>query len=165
MKKELIKTEQAVLEKLGAPDFRSISKDQIMTFVTEIPNMDREVAIKCLEQFPDFKEYSGEIVKNLYILYRGTVEEHKKSKEDAVQYYGKLLDDLHEISIRADLSIADQRYFIDKSIEIADKIAELHKHHSEFLQKIIQVGSTVAAVAITAGSAILGVKFLGKGRD
>ena len=163
-KKELMKTEQAVLDCLGAPDFRSISKDQIMTFVSEIPNMDKEVAIKCLEQFPDFKEFSGEIVKNLYVLYSGVVEDHGKSKSEAVEYYGRLLDNLEEMSRQPDLSIADQRYFVEKSIEIADKIADLHKHHSEFLQKVIQAGSAVAGIAITAGSAILGVKLIGKGK-
>ncbi len=164
-KKELMKTEQAVLDKLGAVDFRSISKDQIMTFVSEIPNMDKEVAIKCLEQFPDFKDFSGEIVKNLFVLYEDMAENHKKSKDETIEYYGRILDQLDELSKQPDLSIADQRYFVEKSIEVADKIAELHIQHSEFLQKIIQTGGAVAGVAMTVVGSIIGVKFIGRGKD
>ena len=160
-----MKTEQEVLDKLGAADFRSISKDQIMTFVSEIPNMDKEVAIKCLEQFPDFKDFSGEIVKNLYVLFDNMAENHKKSKDDTIQYYGKLLDRLDELSKQPDLSVEDQRYFIEKSIEIADKIAELHLQHSDFLKKIIQTGGAVASIAIAAVGSVIGVKFIGKGKD
>lgn len=40
------------LKALAIEDFRNISKDKIMEFVSAIPNMDKEVAIKIIEQFP-----------------------------------------------------------------------------------------------------------------
>ena len=57
MSKELLSAD-AVLERIGATSFRNISKDQLITFVSAIPEMDKEIAIKCIEQFPAFKEYS-----------------------------------------------------------------------------------------------------------
>lgn len=37
-------TEQEVLEILDIPDFRHMSKDKVMKFASELPNMDPQVA-------------------------------------------------------------------------------------------------------------------------
>ena len=43
MSKELLSAD-AVLERIGATSFRNISKDQLITFVSAIPEMDKEIA-------------------------------------------------------------------------------------------------------------------------
>lgn len=161
-KKTLINTEQDVLTKIGAQDFRSISKDQIMRFVSAIPEMDRDVAIKCLEQFPEFKDYSKEIVKNLFVLFDNAIHDNRKARIDAVEAYRVILDKLNELASQPDISIQEQKDFVEMSIDVADKIAELHNRNNEFLQKILHAGSLITTVAIAAGSAILGVKLLDK---
>lgn len=47
MSKQL--TEAQVLEKLNIPDFRHLSKDNVMSFASMIQDMDPEVAKKALE--------------------------------------------------------------------------------------------------------------------
>ena len=49
-------SEEAVLKILDIPDFRHLTKDKAIEFVSMIPQMDPEVAIKALEQFPQLKE-------------------------------------------------------------------------------------------------------------
>lgn len=164
-KKELIKTEQAVLDLIGAQDFRSISKAQIMQFVSEIPNMDKEIAISCIEQFPEFTNYSKEIVSSLFVLYNAAMEDHKVSRKSAIESYQQILDTLKELSLRPNLSVREQQYFIDQSVDIADKIAELHRNNAEFLDTVMKKAGQVGAVALGIAGAILGVKFLGPGKD
>ena len=53
-------SEAQVLKKLNIPDFRHLSKDNVMSFVSMIDKMDPEVAKKALEQFPDFAKVSIE---------------------------------------------------------------------------------------------------------
>lgn len=162
MAKKLIKTEQEVLDKIGASDFRSISKNQIISFVSSIPEMDKEVAIHCIEQFPNFAEYSNDIVSGLYSLLDEVKTDHRKSRENAVETYQHIVDKLLELASRPDLSIKEQQEFIDKSIDVANKIAELHRDNSLFLQKIIQTAATVGGGALAIAGAVLGVKIIGK---
>ncbi len=159
-KKHLIKTEQDVLNRIGAPDFRSISKEQIIQFVSEIPNMDKEVAITCIEQFPEFANYSQEIVKSLYLLYNSALDDHKASRKSAIEAYQSVLDNLNNLSQQSNLSIKDQQYFINQSVEIADKIADLHRDNAEFLEKVMKAGATVGGMALAVAGAVLGVKFI-----
>ena len=58
-------TEQKVLRKLDIPDFRHLTKDKVVSFVSMLPQMDPEVAKCALEQFPAFAETSLAVVSCL----------------------------------------------------------------------------------------------------
>lgn len=49
-------SEKQVLEMLGIPDFRHLSKDRIMSFTSALPQMEPQVAIAALQQVPHFDE-------------------------------------------------------------------------------------------------------------
>ena len=55
-------TENDVKKALAIDSFRNISKDKIMEFVSAIPNMDKEVAIKIIEQFPSYSESANNMI-------------------------------------------------------------------------------------------------------
>lgn len=55
-------TERQVLDQLGIPDFRHLSKDKIMTFFSMLPNMNPDVAQKAIEQFPVYADVVKEVV-------------------------------------------------------------------------------------------------------
>ena len=57
-------TEKDVLAKLGVKDFRSISKENIINFASMLQEMEPEVAMKALEQVPEF----GEVTVLLFAL-------------------------------------------------------------------------------------------------
>ena len=46
--------EQKVLNKLGIEDFRHLSKEKVVEFISMIPNMEPEVAKAAIAQFPEF---------------------------------------------------------------------------------------------------------------
>ena len=50
-----IENEEELKRKMGIESWRNLSKDKFLTFVSDLPNMSNEVAIKVIEQFPDFK--------------------------------------------------------------------------------------------------------------
>ena len=60
MSKELL-SEQEVLSIFNIEDFRHLKKSDVIKFVSMIPQMDKEVAAKCIEQFPNFKEFGGNV--------------------------------------------------------------------------------------------------------
>ena len=58
-------TENEVKKALAIDSFRNISKDKIMEFVSAIPNMDKEVAVKIIEQFPSYAESANNMLTQL----------------------------------------------------------------------------------------------------
>lgn len=64
MGKALVSVEE-VKNALNIENFRNLSKDKVMEFVSLIPNMDKELAMQIVEQFPSYAEYSKNIVSQL----------------------------------------------------------------------------------------------------
>lgn len=151
-------SEADVLNKLGATDFRSINKNQLIEFVTSIPEMDKEVAMKCIEQFPEFKEQSTTIVKELYKQYDSVTDNHKAGRAKAMDAYQGILDDLSKELEKSEITPEEKQELISTMIDVADKIANLQRDSDFFLEKVLHWGSGVAMFVVAAGAAVLGVK-------
>ena len=140
MSKELLSSE-AVLERIGATSFRNISRDQLIAFVSAIPEMDKETAIKCVEQFPAFKDYASTIVGQLQSMLTNVVTDNKTSRQAAVDGYMLVLNSLKERLSLPDLSLAESNQIARDMIEVADKITMLDADNKNFLRKLqVQVG-------------------------
>lgn len=161
MGKELLSAD-AVLERIGATSFRNISKDQLITFVSAIPEMDKEIAIKCIEQFPAFKEYAASIVSQLQALCMNAISDNKASRQDAVNAYMLILEGLREKLSASEMSASETHQLTQDMVEIADKIALLDAENKRFLEQLMKIGSIAASLAIAAAGAILGLKVVKK---
>lgn len=67
-------TEQEVLEILDIPDFRHMSKDKVMKFASELPNMDPQVAKTALLQFPEFAATTRDVMSCFQETHAGSAE-------------------------------------------------------------------------------------------
>lgn len=153
---------EEVLAKIGAADFRSINKTQLIDFVSSIPEMDRETAIKCIEQFPNFTEYANGIVKELYGLLGKASEQNKDIQKDAILSHRQIIDELSWILRKEDISEPLQTYIIETMCDEANKIDSLAKEHQSFVKQVIQIAASIGATAVAVAGAILGVRFMGK---
>ena len=61
-------TEAQVLEKLNIPDFRHLSKDNVMSFASMIQNMDPEVAKKAQINATFFITEFRPLLKNVWTI-------------------------------------------------------------------------------------------------
>ena len=100
MKKTLV-TEESVKELLGITDFRHLRKDQVIQFVSNIPNMDKEVAKKCIEQFPNFKEFSETTFSHFSEVIK---DGSNKINSKSIDAYTKMIDACLEIAKKDDIS-------------------------------------------------------------
>lgn len=161
MSKELLSS-QDVLNKIGASSFRNISKDQLISFVSSIPDMDKETAIKCIEQFPEFKSYASGIVSQLQVMCTNAITDNKTSRQDAVNGYMMILDTLKEKLSRPDISLEEANQITRDMVEVADKIALLDSENKHFLETLMKVGGTIGSIALAVAGGILGVKIYKK---
>lgn len=153
---------EEVLAKIGAPDFRSINKTQLIEFVSAIPEMDRETAIKCIEQFPNFTEYATGIVKELYGLLGKATEQNKDIQKDAIASHKRIIDDLSWLLKKEDISEESRTFIIETMCDEANKIDDIAKEHQSFIRQIVQIAASAGGAAVAVAGAILGVRFLGK---
>ena len=154
-------TENDVKKALAIDSFRNISKDKIMEFVSAIPNMDKEVAIKIIEQFPSYSESANNMIAQLNTMCSNAMKENGESQREAIEAYQNILEELGEV-LRKDAITAEERTQITKQmIDIADRISAKDTENKEFLSGITKYGGHIIVSALILGAVILGVNVKG----
>lgn len=148
-------TDEQIKQMLDIKDFRSISADKIRDFFSLIPNMEKEVAIKCIEQFPNFTEYAGEIVSHFYTLCDRAIS---SDAESSIAAYKKILDNLGVMLDYDTLNEEDRHYIIEKMVEIGDRIAGEEDKKRSFKEVVLNNAGKVALAAMVVASSMLGLR-------
>ena len=154
--------ENDVKKALAIKDFRNISKEKIMEFVSLIPNMDKDVAISIINQFPTYKDFAVSTVTVLKDMCDSALEKNDASQQETISAYRKILDDLGEILKKDDISAEERDSISDKMITIADKIALKDTENKNFIAGIVKYGAPIIGAALIIGATILGVNIKSK---
>ena len=154
-------TENEVKKALAIDSFRNMSKDKIMEFVSAIPNMEKDVAIRIIEQFPAYTESANNMLAQLNTMCNNAMKENGESQKEAIKAYKKILDDLGEL-LKKDTITAEERVQItEQMITVADRISAKDTENKDFLNGIIKYGVSIIGGALVLGAAILGVNVKG----
>lgn len=151
-------TEQEVLDKFGWKDFRNMNSKDLIKFVSSLPDMDREVAIKCIEQFPEFSKYGGKILDIITKSFESTVKTNKELADEVIQTYRDILDSLKKELRKRNLTPEDRSRITEMMVDVADRIAEIDKTHQRFHELIIKAVGTVGVAALAMAGALIGLK-------
>ena len=154
-------TENEVKEALAIESFRNMTKDKIMEFVSAIPNMDKEVAIKIIEQFPAYTGYANNMLAQLNTMCNNAMKENGESQKEVIRAYTKILDDLGEILKKETITAEERAHITEQMITVADRISAKDTENKEFLNGIIKYGVPIIGGALVLGAAILGVNVKG----
>lgn len=155
MKKKMM-LEEDVKKALNITDFRSLSKEKIMEFVSIIPKVDKEVAISIIDQFPNYADMAKDMVGGMITLCDNALQDAKVGRKDVIESYRVVLETLKEELNKGDLSIDDRKRITDDMLVVAEKIDAVNDKHLEFLKDTLKkVGGTIAGVVVV-GVAILG---------
>ncbi len=160
MSQNLVSAED-VKKALDIESFPNISKDKIIEFVSLIPNMDRDVAMKIIEQFPAYTEYAGAMIAQLNTLCDNALKSNDASQRDTIQSYKKLLDDLGELLKKDNLTAEERNSISDKMLTVADRISAKDTENKEFISGLVKAGVPIIGGALLLGAAILGVNVRG----
>lgn len=154
-------TENEVKETLDIDSFRNMSKDKIMEFVSAIPNMDKDVAIKIIEQFPAYTESANNMLAQLNAMCNNAMKENGESQKEAIEAYKKILDDLGELLKKDTITAEERMQITEQMITVADRISAKDTENKEFLNGIIKYGVPIIGGALVLGATILGVNVKG----
>lgn len=154
-------TEDEVKKALAIDSFRNMSKDKIIEFVSAIPNMDKDVAIKIIDQFPAYTESANSMIAQLNTMCNNVMEENGESQKAAIEAYKKILDELGELLKKDTINAEERSKITEQMITVADRISVKDTENKEFLNGIIKYGAPIIGGALVLGAAILGVNVKG----
>ena len=149
-------SEVEVMKQLDIESWKNLSKDKMLRFAAIMPDMDTEVALKIIEQFPAFKEFALDTVKEIEKAHKSTLKSNDKSQKQAY----KAFQDIREIlkgELDKDNLTWDQRKFILELIQENGKLVfQKDSENKQFLNTVL------GKVAVFGGGVVaMGVVFLG----
>lgn len=152
-----LKSEIEVLDEIGAKDFRSIKKDQIIEFASSIHQMPKEVAIKCIEQFPEFRKNANEVLTTLKGIFKDVTDSNKSLASEEIAACNIILDHLGMELHKPFISAKRKKYIIEQMVEVAHVIDEAGKSHANLMHKIVHCATALGLAIIGVAGAIIGV--------
>ena len=144
-------SEKQVLEKLDIPDFRYMTKDKVIALASMYDRLDPKVAMKAIEQFPDFTSVMRESIKDL----TGTVEEGIKSGEkgtaECLLACRQMLNTLDKVLDDDQLTFEEKERIIDTMKDVLNMMDKVQKDQKHFIHvNIGMLASTVVGVGLIA---------------
>lgn len=151
--------EKQVLELLGKTNFRNISKDDVVGYISMIQSLEPEVAKKVLEQYPELVKLIHQTLVGHKETIQKSIESSDKSSEQCFEIYEKVLSDLSKCLDINDLSAEERKEIREKEMEIARMAERKDLDNKNFNWKIVSAASFVVITAIGVGAGVLGGKF------
>ncbi len=152
-----IKTEEEVKALLKIDDWRSMSKDKVMEFISLIPNMEREVSLAAIEQFPNYATMSSSMIDSLIKLCDNSSKEISKGTDKCLDAYRLVLESLSKQVDDKNLSPEDKKILNEQMIDIANSMSAKDSEKNQIISTIVNNGQRIMVGVLVVGAAILGV--------
>lgn len=156
---EKLLSKEEVLARIGAPDFRSINHEQLISFVSALPDMDKDVATNCIAQFPMYKECATSIVNELNSTCIELSKDSKDIYKEVIRSNQSVLDSLSRMLESDNLSEESRIYITDKMIEVSQNLNSLAIEHGEQTLQTKKILAGLAAFVTAISATLLGLKF------
>lgn len=153
--KKLI-NEQQVLKKLGIKDFRHMSKDKVVEFISMLPYMDTEVAKAAVEQFPEF----AKTMKSITCDYKAEIEAGLKSNDESIKncYEASktVLNSLDKMLDKDNLTYDEKMEITDRMMTIIQSMNDKDSENKKFVRDILGIAALVLVSVVGITATLLG---------
>lgn len=154
------KNEGQIKKALGIDSWENLPKEKISQFAEMMPQMDKEVVLKIIEQLPAFTQYAAEIVKYFETVYSASLESNDESQKSLHTGYADLRRIIEKQLDKDDITLEEKKYFIDKLFELIDKELKKDTENKEFVKDILNKAIVVGGTALVAALLFVGVKIM-----
>ena len=154
-------TEEDVKNYLGIQDFRHTSKDVLVKFVSSIPYINNDVAIKIIEQYPSYSTCAQAFVQHYTTVCDNLLLDNSKSVAAAMKGYQTALDTISELSKVQSISAEDKHFYAEKMVLIADKMAALDAENKRYHMDMSRLLRGLIGMCLFIGCAMVGINVQG----
>lgn len=138
-------SEEEAKEKLGIDSWKNISKEKVIEFGAMMPEMDKEVVLKIVEQFPEFTKFAGEVVDSMEEMYKATVKANADSQDEVLNAYKEIRVILKdELGRNDDYSPEERIHILNMIMETGEKESKKDSENKEFLFGLFKTAGKIA---------------------
>ena len=160
------KNEAEVKRALDIESWRNLSKEKIVKFAAMMPDMDTEVALKIVEQFPVFKQFALDALEGIEKQHASTLGHNKSSQDQTHLAFQETRAILKNELNRESLTWDQRKYILELIVSLASLESEKDSENKRFLGSMFQKGGAIALGALALGVVFVGGKFaLQRGED
>lgn len=154
-----------VKKALGIDSFTNMSKKTKFQFATMLRDMDMQVALKIIEQSPEFAKFALDLLNDVESSYSATI----KSNEQNVEQFYRGVQETRAIlngQLNRDNLTPDQWKFLIESILGLTKLeSEKDTENKKFLSENFKTVAITSAAALLVGLAYVATKALPGGNN
>ncbi|EHN79924.1 hypothetical protein SMCF_513 [Streptomyces coelicoflavus ZG0656] len=159
------KNEDQIKQALGIDSWRNLSKEKMVRFVAMMPDMDTEVALKIVEQFPEFKDFALNVMDVINKSHESTLSANKESQEYVHLAFQDLRETLKRELDRGELTWEQRREILEKMQEAVREEAQKDSENKRFLDGALKKVVMVGGAALALGVAFVGGRIMAQGQD
>src|SRR4051812_16001023 len=102
------KSEADIMRALEIDSWRNLSKNKIFQFAALVPEMDKEIALQVIQQFPEFRQFGIDALNVLEKEHTATLASNKESQAEVHSAYQEVRGILAGELQRDDLAPEDR---------------------------------------------------------
>lgn len=159
------KNEGEIKQKLGIESWRNLSKDKMIRFAMMMPDMDTELALKIVEQFPVFADFATGVVGAMKKMHKTTLVANKESQDHFHQSCKTAIEILNVQLNKDGLSLEEKKYFVEEIKEILKLESQKDSENKQFLDAALKKLQGFAVAAIALGVVFVGGKAMVERKD
>lgn len=152
--------EVEIKQALGIESWRNLSKDKMIRFAAMMPDMDTEVALKIIEQFPAFKEFAMDVVDAMEKEHQVTLTANIQSQDQVHQAFHEIREILRNELAKDGLTWEQKKYIIEQIQETGRQQFHKDSENKQFLDGALKMTLAGAGGVVLAALAFVGVKVL-----
>ncbi|GIF13919.1 hypothetical protein [Actinoplanes teichomyceticus] len=154
------KNEAEVKKALGIDTWRSLSKDKVFQFAAMMPDMDREVALKIIEQLPEYTKFLTASLEILEREHESTLTSNSHSQDHVHRAYREIREVLKGKLGQEDIGWEETRYLIEQMMETARQESAKDTENKQFLDGIFKKAAIGAGAAAAMAIAFVGGRYI-----
>ena len=153
-------SEAEILKELGMETWRNLSKDKMIKFAAMMPDMDKEVILNVIQQFPEFTKFALEALNVMEKEHKSTLIFNKQSQENVHKAYQEIRDILKGELSQDNLSPEDKKFIIELIMETGKKESEKDTENKQFLDGLFKKAVVGASIGILMAVVFIGGRIL-----
>lgn len=153
---ERLLSEEEVKKRLGINDFRHLDKKTVVKFMSMIPDMDPEVAMKAIEQFPQLVNLALDYAKEFKANYEAGLKANDKSSQATLAIINSIVDALSKELQQEDRTEEERKEIRDQLMQLGQLTAQIHRDDQNFILKGLGMFASIAGAVVLGAAAVLG---------
>lgn len=147
--------EGEIQKELGVESWRNLPKNKMVKLVAMMPDMDKEVALKIVEQLPEFGKFAAEMLGVVQKAHESTLGANEKSQAHVHRAFQEIREILKG-ELQGDLSWDEKKYIYDLLMETGNREFAKDSETKRNLDVWFKAVGVVAVSALALTIALVG---------